>query len=82
MWPPPWLPTSLLEACACVSAPVEKVRNNACAGLHAGSHHPAAALAPAGQDAMHANRSGSLNWDYKGCTEGEVFKARAPLREE
>ncbi|KAI7846201.1 hypothetical protein COHA_000271 [Chlorella ohadii] len=26
------------------------------------------------QDALHANRSGSLNWDYKGCTEGEVFK--------
>ena len=32
------------------------------------------------QDALHANRSGSLSWGYKGCTEGEVFKASLEQR--
>lgn len=74
--------TALMEACACVPALAEKVRNNACARTACGLTLPAAAPAAARQDAMHANRSGSLNWDYKGCTEGEVFKARAPIWED
>ncbi len=27
-----------------------------------------------GQDALHANLSGSLGWGYQACTEGKVFK--------
>jgi hypothetical protein len=26
------------------------------------------------QDALHANMSGELGWEYKGCTEGEIYE--------
>ncbi|PRW58008.1 serine carboxypeptidase-like 34 [Chlorella sorokiniana] len=46
-------------------------------------HHPDPCITEEGeaylarsdvQEALHANRSGALDWSYKGCTEGEVFK--------
>lgn len=46
---------------------------------HCSGHLPSPpAPAPShSQDALHANLTGLLNWTYKGCTEGEVFKASA-----